>query len=95
MASRRKYNDCTCDFGDCSVCPKFSGGLDCHGREVTPLEFCRRRARISQPDLAQLSFVGLRKIQKIEAGEVQMCNVSAANFLALADALGVDPHDLL
>ncbi len=58
-----------------------------------------RAARISagltQQQLAEKSGVNIRQIQRVESGSSSTENLTAKNFLALADALGVDPHDLI
>ena len=55
----------------------------------------RQEMGMTQQKLSDLSGVNLRKIQKVEAGEVTPGNMSARNILAIADALGVDPHSII
>lgn len=62
---------------------------------ATWLCYYRGRKGLTQKALAEQSGVNIRQIQKIEAGEIVAGNVSARNILALADALEVDPHDLI
>lgn len=50
---------------------------------------------MSQQQLAAASNVNVRQIQRVELGEAEPGNLTAKNLLALADALGVDPHNLI
>lgn len=50
---------------------------------------------ITQKELAFRSGVNIRQIQKIESGDIEPGNITAKNFMAIADALEVDPHSLL
>lgn len=52
-------------------------------------------AGMSQSELSRRSGVNLRLIQKMISGESKMGNIAAKNLIAIADALGVDPHTLL
>ena len=45
--------------------------------------------------LAELSGVNMRQIQKVESGEIDAGRMSARNLLAIADALAVDPRELI
>lgn len=58
-----------------------------------------RDARISagwtQQQLADASGVNIRQIQRVELGSSDAGNLTARNLLAIADALGIDPHDLI
>ncbi len=92
---RRKYGDCQRDDGDCTVCSLVNYGRDCHNRPITKLEWSRLGAGMSQAGLAAASGVNIRQIQRVELGESEAGNLTARNLLALADALGVDPHDLI
>lgn len=60
-----------------------------------PLKSARLAAGLTQKRLADLAGINIRQIQKLEAGEILIENLSAKNFMALADALGLDPHELL
>lgn len=92
---RRRYGDCQRGDGNCAACPLVNYGRDCHNRPVTPLAWARMSNDMDQPTLAAKSGVNLRTIQKVENGEADSGNLTARNLLALADALGVDPHDLI
>lgn len=60
-----------------------------------PLRDARIAAGITQKQLADASGVNVRQIQRVEIGESDAGNLTARNLLAIADALGVDPHDLI
>ncbi len=92
---RRKYADCQREDGDCSLCSLVNYGRDCHNKRITKLEWYRRGAGLAQKDLADQAGVNIRLVQKIEGGEYKTENLTAKNILALADALGVDPHELI
>lgn len=55
----------------------------------------RLSAGLTQKELADKSGVNLRQIQKYESGEYVIGNMTAKNLIAIADALGVDPHALI
>lgn len=92
---RRKYTDCQRTDGDCTICSLVNYGRDCHNNPISKLEWCRRMAGLTQMELAEKSGVNSRQIQRIEIGESDAGNLTSRNLLALADALGVDPHDLM
>lgn len=50
---------------------------------------------LSQQQLANASNLNIRQIQKIESGEADTANIALSNAIALADALGMSPRDLL
>ena len=60
-----------------------------------PIRDARIAAGMTQKDLAKASGVNSRQIQRLELGEADAGNLTAKNLLAIADALGVDPHDLI
>lgn len=93
--ARRKYSDCERTDGDCTQCDRASHGRDCHDRPVAKLELVRRRAGLSQQQLAKKSGVNIRQIQRVELGESEAGNLTAKNLLTLAEALDVEPRDLL
>lgn len=62
---------------------------------ATWLCFYRKKARMTQKQLADSSGVNVRQIQRVELGEAEAGNLTAKNLLALADALGVDPRELI
>lgn len=55
----------------------------------------RVSAGMTQQQLSDASGVNIRQIQRVEGGESSIDNVSAKNLLALSDALGVEPRQLL
>lgn len=92
---RRKYADCQRDDGDCTLCSLVNYGRDCHNRAITKLEWYRRMAGMTQSQLAEVSGVNIRQIQRVEISEAEPGNLTAQNLLAIADALGVDIRELL
>ena len=60
-----------------------------------PLRDARIAAGLTQQQLAKLSGVNSRQIQRVERGEAEAGNLTAKNLLAIADALGVDPRELI
>lgn len=92
---RRKYGDCQRQDGNCTVCDLVNLGRDCRNRPITKLEWIRLGAGMEQKQLADLSGVNVRQIQRVELGEAEAGNLTAKNLLALADALGVGPRDLI
>lgn len=59
------------------------------------LKFYRYSMMMTQKQLAEASGVNVRQIQRVESGCSTEGNMTAKNLLAIADALGVDPHILL
>lgn len=55
----------------------------------------RKAARMTQQQLADQSGVNVRQIQRVESGESLAGNLTAKNLIAIADALSVDPHNLI
>lgn len=55
----------------------------------------RKAAGLTQRQLSELSGVNIRQIQRVESGASQAGNLTAKNLIAIADALGVDPHELI
>ena len=92
---RRKYADCRRDDGDCTLCSRVNYGRDCHNRTITKLEWYRRMAGMTQSQLAEVSGVNIRQIQRVELGEADVGNLTARNLIALADALDMGAKHLL
>lgn len=65
------------------------------GRKLVKLQEARMEAGLTAAKLAEISGVGIRQIQRVELGESEAGNLTARNLLALADALGVDPRELI
>lgn len=92
---RRKYADCQREDGDCIVCSLVNYYMDCHNRPISKLELVRRSSGMTQMQLSQKSGVNVRQIQRVELGEAAAGNLTAANLVALADALEADIKDLM
>lgn len=59
------------------------------------LKRLRIDAGLTQRQLAEAAGVNIRQVQKIEAGEIQIGNVTLQNAARLASALGIEIRDLL
>lgn len=59
------------------------------------LRHLRAEAGLTQAQLAAASGINLRQLQKIEAGEIKLGNVTLTNAVALAKALGIEAEDLI
>lgn len=59
------------------------------------IKYLRKQAALTQQQLSESAGINIRQIQKFENGEYKTENMTAKNLLAIADALGVDPHALL
>ena len=55
----------------------------------------RKAQGLTQGALASASGLNIRQIQKIEAGEILTKNITLENAVRLANALGVEPADLI
>ena len=62
---------------------------------VNTIRAARLKAGLTQQQLSNASGVNIRQIQRIELGSSDAGNLTARNLLAIADALGVDPHELI
>lgn len=63
--------------------------------EAMSVRAARISAGMTQRQLADAAGINIRQIQKIEAGELAVRNLTARNLLAIADILGVDPHEIV
>lgn len=63
--------------------------------KAIPMRDLRAAAGYTQRQLADASGVNIRQIQRVELGSSDAGNMSGKNLLAIADVLGVDPHDLI
>lgn len=55
----------------------------------------RKARKLTQSDLSAATGINIRQIQRVESGESAPGNLTAKNLLVLADALGVDPHEII
>lgn len=55
----------------------------------------RKSAGFSQAALAQAAGVNIRQIQKVEAGEILLKNMTLKNAVGIANALCISPESLL
>lgn len=59
------------------------------------LKKIRKASGLTQKQLSELCGVNVRQIQRVESGDSDAGNLTARNILAIADALGIDPRDLI
>lgn len=71
--------------------------MDCNSvkPDMPPLTRYRKERGLTQKQLADLSGVNSRQIQRIESGSSKAENLTLKNALALAKALGIKPEDLI
>ena len=62
---------------------------------ASKLAHYRLQCGLTQKQLAEKSGVNVRQIQRVEGGTSSAGNLTAKNLLALADALEVDPRELI
>lgn len=55
----------------------------------------RQAAGLTQQALADLAGLNIRQIQRLEKGDVSLGDMVAKNLFAIADALNVDPRNLI
>lgn len=63
--------------------------------QTSKLARLRAAAGFGLRELSEASGVGIRQIQSFESGERDISNITLKNALALADALGVHPRELI
>lgn len=59
------------------------------------LREARLAAGLTQLQLAEISGVNPRQIRRVELGEAEVGNLTAKNLFLLADALHIDPRELI
>lgn len=62
---------------------------------MNKIKAARHKAGMTQRRLSEKSGVNIRQIQKAESGETSTGSMAARNLIAIADALGVHPRELL
>lgn len=63
--------------------------------DIPSLGYWRKKAGLTQQQLADLAGINIRQVQRAESGESQLSNFTAINLLRLADVLGIDPYTLI
>jgi transcriptional regulator with XRE-family HTH domain len=59
------------------------------------IKSARQSAGLTQKQLADQTGINIRQIQKIEAGDIKLSNLTAVNYLRLCRALDLDPWQIL
>jgi len=57
------------------------------------IKTARQSAGLTQKQLAEQTGINIRQIQKIEAGDIKVSNLTAANFIRLCRILNIDPFE--
>lgn len=91
----KRYNDCIRTDGMCGACSLVNYNRDCHNNRISGLLYERTSREMSQKELAEKSGVNSRQIQRYEAADSSVENMTLKNALAIADALECDVRDLL
>lgn len=95
VSGMKRYETCIKEDGGCEGCSLSSYGKDCRNNPVNQLAYLRRRAGLTQKALADKAGIHIGQVSKLEYGQQSISRVGLRIGLALADALGVDPHELL
>lgn len=56
------------------------------------IKLARQSAGLTQQQLSDQTGINIRQIQKVEAGDIKLSNLTAANYIALCQALDLDPN---
>lgn len=56
------------------------------------IKSARQSAGLTQKQLADKTGINVRQIQKVEAGDIKLSNLTAGNFIALCQALDLNPN---
>lgn len=59
------------------------------------IKLARQSAGLTQRQLADQTGINIRQIQKVEAGDIKLSNLTAVNYLRLCRALDLDPWQIL
>lgn len=59
------------------------------------LKELREKSGLTKTEVANKAGMSWSHYNRLENGSLKMQNITALKFMAIADALGVDPHDLL
>ena len=55
------------------------------------IKTARQFAGLTQKQLADQTGINIRQIQKVEAGDIKLSNLTAANYIRLCQVLSLDP----
>lgn len=56
------------------------------------IKTARQSAGLTQKQLADQTGINVRQIQKVESGDIKLSNLTAGNYIALCQALDLDPN---
>ena len=87
MKKMKRYRNCIKKINDCECCSLSSNGLDCYNNPVNQIAYYRKKAKMTQAELAEASGLSLSLIRKLETGDRSAANLALANAIALAKAL--------
>ena len=59
------------------------------------IKTARQAANLTQRQLAAQTGINIRQIQKVEAGDIKLSNLTAINYLRLCRVLDLDPWQIL
>lgn len=90
-----RYEYCQREDGDCSICSLNNYNRDCANNPVNNLAYRRTLAGLSQQQLANLSGISKRTIEKYEQGENDINNARVNIVFKLAQALSCNIEDIL
>jgi len=90
-----RYPDCQRTDGDCDVCSLSSRNKDCRNNPVNKIAYLRTAAGLTQAQLAEKAGINIMMVSRLERGERLMKNTTLETALKLAEALGVEPKDLI
>ena len=59
------------------------------------IKTARQSAGLTQRQLSDQTGINIRQIQKVEAGDIKLSNLTAANYLRLCRELSLDPWKII
>lgn len=59
------------------------------------IKLVRQSAGLTQQQLADRTGINIRQVQKVEAGDIKLSNLTAANYLRLCRELSLDPWKII
>ena len=59
------------------------------------IKLARQSAGLTQKQLSELTGINIRQIQKVEANDIKLANLTAINYLRICRELDLDPWQIL